>query len=532
MEHWKVQVPKKGPRKPEVRQFQQDVATLLDAEADNELRLVALKARQIGFTTVVAAYATWSCLFGDDVPWLFVSRGENEAKKNLARATYGYRRLPPWMKDRLPKLLTESTERLGWANESRIDSIPASASSGRGDSVYGVLFDEAAHMENPDELFGSLDPLCYGPMLVFSSANGMGNWFHERWLEAQRQDSEWQSIFCPWSEVPRRDQAWYEKRKKRYRGQMWMFYQEYPTTPQEAFAKTGRRAIGDDVLEYLTPTEPSWRLGWTGTEFDVKRPLGDGDEEDMELWVWEHPTVARDDLGRALFKPNYVIFCDPAEGLEHGDYTAVAVVDANSMKKVASVYTHYPVEELGVVLAWLGYHYHTALIGVERNNMGLVPIVDLNRNLRYPRLYRMEQLGQVIKGDRTPRFGWHTNRATKPKMVKEYLRGLRAQEINNVDPRFHHEVQTFIMDGRGGYAASNKNHDDMVIADLGSYQIAQDVGKYPIVWVDDGPTILTWDDVLSIDEHRPGTSASGRMRIGHGVSTGRGRQRNITLTPP
>ena len=96
MHFWKVQIPKKGPRLPEERGFQKRLAGLL--EGDDQIRLVALKARQIGFTTVVAAYATWSCLFGNDVPWLFVSRGESEAKKNLARASYGYRRLPKWMR--------------------------------------------------------------------------------------------------------------------------------------------------------------------------------------------------------------------------------------------------------------------------------------------------------------------------------------------------------------------------------------------------------------------------------------------------
>ena len=80
-QHWKVQIPKKGPRKPEVRQFQKEVAELLDAPDADQLRLVALKARQIGFTTVVAAFATWSCLFGEDVPWLFVSRGRRKRRR-------------------------------------------------------------------------------------------------------------------------------------------------------------------------------------------------------------------------------------------------------------------------------------------------------------------------------------------------------------------------------------------------------------------------------------------------------------------
>jgi len=536
LEFWKVQVPKKGPRKPEHRQFQQDLAAMLEEEqaADDQLRLVALKARQIGFTTVVAAYAAWSSLFGEDVPWLFVSRGENEAKKNLARASYGYRRLPKWMKDRLPPLVSESTERLAWKNESRIDSIPASASSGRGDSVYGVLFDEAAHMENPEELFGSLDPLCYGPMLVFSSANGMGNWFHNLWKEAQMPDSEWRELFCSWREVPKRDDTWYARTKRRYRGQMWMFYQEYPSTPQEAFAKTGRRAIGDDVLDDTQMREPDWRFEWTGDEFDVAHPLdADADEEPLELRVWYKPTVERDErTGVALRKPNYVVFCDPAEGLAHGDYTAVTVWDANTLTVVATIHTHWPVEELGVVLAWLGYYYHTALMMPERNNMGLVPIVELTKNLGYPRMYRMEQIGQVILGDRTPRFGWFTNKATKPKMVKEFIKAARAGLVTIHEPRFFYEVATFIMDGRGGYAASKNNHDDMVIAVLGGYQGVCDVGEYPIIWHDEVQGPPTWGEVLALEDPSPKKLSSSSLRVGGDRRFGGERVRpTITLGP-
>lgn len=529
---WKVQIPKKGPRSPEERDFQRELAERLqDAEGGEvPLRLVALKARQIGFTTVVAAFAAWSCMFNEDTPWLFVSRGETEAKKNLARAAYGYQRLPKWLKDRLPALVTSSSERMAWANESRIDSIPASAGSGRGDSVYGVLFDEAAHMENPEELFGSLDPLCYGPMLVFSSANGMGNWYHSRWKESQMPDSEWQWMFCSWREVPGRDDAWYQRTKKRYRGSMWLFYQEYPGTPQEAFAKTGRRAIGDDVLDLDTIREPEWRFRWTGDQFDTDNPLGDGEEEDLELHAWYLPTVERDDRGRVTRKPNYVVFCDPSEGLTNGDYTAVAVWDANTGTVVATIRTHWPVEEIAEVLAWLGYYYHTALMMVERNNLGLVPIVELTRTLNYPRMYRMAQLGQIVKGDRTPRYGWHTNRSTKPKMVHEAIRGFRDHQIVVHDARFYYEVQTFVSDGKGGYAASHDNHDDMVIAVLGGYQGVLDIGQYPIIWHDDEPGPPTWADVLGLEDPVSRGSGSASIRVGgDGRKPAQVTRRSITL---
>jgi ribosomal protein L39E len=369
---WRVQIPRKGATNPVARPFQRQVAEILSVSDSSEVpvMLVALKARQIGFTTIVAAYAVWWAIFHNDSPWLMASRNEDAAKKNLARATYGWRRLPQWFKDRCPAVITDSSERLAWANESRIDSIPASAGSGRSDSVFGVLFDEAAHMDNPAELFASLQPLCYGPFIVFSSANGMGNWFHDRWLEAKLSDSAWTPIFCPWTEVDSRDREWYERAKRKFRGQQWLFYQEFPSDDTEAFARSGRVAFGVDLTDGLPICDPEQRFRWSGTGFDVEHPMDPGEEDDLELWVWKPPRVDRDEKGRTVRAPNYVVFCDPAEGLAHGDQTAIAVWDANRLELVATCLTHFPIEELEQVLAWIGHHYHVALMMVERNNQG------------------------------------------------------------------------------------------------------------------------------------------------------------------
>jgi hypothetical protein len=511
---WFIQLPKRGAIRPTARPFQIRLAETLEKGGD-EAQVIALKARQIGFTTVVAAFAVWTCLFRPDIAWLFVSRNEKAAQRNLRRATYGIERLPAWFQRRMPKIVAQSTEKITFDNESRIESLPASGASGRGDSVYGILFDEAAHMDNPDELYASLEPLCYGPFLVFSSANGMGNWFHLLWLEAKMPDSAWVPMFCSWREAEMRDDAWYARTKMKYRGQLWLFYQEYPSDDTEAFARSGRVAYGGDVTKYMEFTNPLWRFVWTGTAFDLEHPVV-GEEEDLELRVWKQPEVERYKDGRLRRKPNYVVFCDAAEGLEHGDYSAVAVWNANTKEVVATIRTHFPIEYMADVLAWLGHWYCTALLMVERNNHGLVPITELSRHFNYPRQYRMAAIAQQVQGDRTPRWGWHTNRSTKPKMVLDFLRALRDQTVLVNDPVWDIERSTFVADGSGGFAAQPPNHDDLMMAVIGGWQGVLDVGEYPIIWQDPVPGPPTWADVLRVTQP---VGPQGRMKVGRGGGT-------------
>lgn len=527
--YWHIQVIGKGWEiiKPYVFQREDFSAIHAAAYGTAKDRQIRLKARQIGWTTIGAAYCFWSAWFHADTPWLIASQGEKDAQRTLSlRIKQPYLRLPAWMRERGPKLTSDNQEQMDFDNGSRIVAIPSTSASARGDAVYGVLMDEAAFMDNAVELYGALDPLCYGPMFVFSTANGMGNFFHDTWNDAQLSDSEWSSSFRPWSARPDRDQKWYERTKRKYRTQPWLFYQEYPTTPAEAFAKSGRTAWDLESLKTQGHwCEPEARYDltlFTSDNPEAARITSDT-ERDLELWVWEPPTVERNEHGIVLRKPNFVVGVDVSEGLDHGDRSSIVVTNANTLEVVATFRGHIPVEDLGAVCETIGYWYHTALVVVERNNMGLVPLVYL-QEARYPRLYRMESIA-VRGGVRTPRYGWHTNRSTKPKMVIEFGKALRDDVLLLHDERLLEEAATFIADGKGSYGASSGNYDDHVLGHLISYQGALDAGQYPIVWVDPTPGPLTIGQMLEAMDNAtkdPKGFALGRP-IGQATTTYRER---------
>jgi len=500
--YWTIPQVGVGAHSFDLRPFQNETVETLEG---NDF-LIVLKARQIGMTTVILAYAFWSAFFHQATPWLLISKNERASIKMLKRATQGYLRLPEWMKKRGPQLTSNTQSLLEFDNDSWLESLPATGDTGRGDSVYGAVLDEMAFMEYADSIYAAIVPLVYGKLIGMSTANGMGNLFHSTWLDSQMSTSAWAGVFYPWWTVPSRDDEWYEKQALKFRGQEWKLYQEYPSSPEEAFAKSGRTAFDRELLAYndFRPADIVLSWGFDGQFYEEEI-------SDIKLEVWNMPQVVRDQYGVMVQKPNYVVSVDVAEGLERGDWTVLKVFNVNTNEEEAVCRSHILVEELGPLIEALGYMYHTALVVVERNNHGLVPLVYLQEH-RYPRLYRYVPPAVRRKG-RKDEYGFPTTRNTKPKMVLEFLHALRDQVVLLHDEQFMLEAQTFVADGKGGYAATEPNHDDDVMSTLIGWQGVQDQARFPVVYSDYTVPPLTMQDVLEWNSH-PQTASGLDTPIG------------------
>jgi hypothetical protein len=109
-------------------------------------RNINLKARQIGFSTLVAAYCLW-CAFGwPDREIVMLSKSERESVKLLAKTRYAMRSMPEWVKLRGPKLLDRTSQRMSFDNESIITSLPSNNDPARGDSLFLIILDEWAFL--------------------------------------------------------------------------------------------------------------------------------------------------------------------------------------------------------------------------------------------------------------------------------------------------------------------------------------------------------------------------------------------------
>ena len=481
-------------------------------ELVRKLRQIRLKARQLGWTTLATGAVFWSAFFHGNHPWLIAAQGQEDASITMTqqiKAPYGY--LPKWMRDRGPQVIKDGAEDFNFDNGSRIRVIPTTPSAGRGDAMYGALLDEAAFAESAADLFAAVDPMCYGPMFVFSTANGMGNFFHETWEDSELSDSEWEGKFRPWWDRPGRDEEWYETQQRKYRNKPHLLYQEYPSTSVEAFSKSGRLGLPVERIEEMQSfTPPHWRYDAQQIIDEMVDPLPvdswenlfkralleDGETAEHEFHVWRRPNVVRDEHGRPVYTPNYVVSADVSEGLEDGDFDAVTVVDTNTRDVVGTLKSHLALPTFDSFLEAVGYWYYTALIGVERNNHGMVPLVALQKS-HYPRLYRMDSLAQIRTADRTPRYGWHTGPSTKPKLVSEMGKFLGDAVYTIHDERFLYETKHFLSNGKGGYGATEGKHDDLIMSVGIGIQVAEDVGQSPAIFYDPEPGPPTFGEMFA-----------------------------------
>jgi hypothetical protein len=214
------------------------------------------------------------------------------------------------------------------------------------------------------------------------------------------------------------------------------------------------------------------------------------------LEVWREPDAMH----------AYVMGVDTAEGLGHGDYSCVQVLDVGTGEQVAIWHGRIPPDALAVEVTRLGLWYRDALCCVESNNHGLTTITIL-RQLGYPRLFRQRSLNRTTNKV-SQEFGWRTTRTSKPLMIDDLGMALRNDELSIFDVNTIRELRTFTRNDRG--TMSGSPFDDRVMA----LALANQMRKYAhapeyVEQVDDYWTVDWWRR-LAMGQ----TDSKDPMRIG------------------
>ena len=350
-----------------------------------------------------------------------------------------------------------------------------------------------------------------------STANGIGGYFYDEWQLAKRGESQFVPLFFPWHqhykyELPATDESigdldeeeqvlyelfeengypresWarkiaFRRRKKlEFRTDPKKFYQEYPATPEEAFLASGRPVFDTRMLQKMeklaldkAPTFP-YKCGEIIKNpdsvsqdkyiFREIRRVGEFDPSPLRLWWLPEP-------GK-----KYVIGVDVSEGIEvesskgkEADYSVIDVMEVESRKTAARWRGYIDPDLLGNVVFSIGKFYNDALVGIEVNNHGIATAANLKNNF-YRNLYMRETSEDEQFQVRTTKFGWRTDKKTKPIMISELQRAIREGDIIDLDIVFIREAMSYVKRDDGSMAAQEGQHDDTVMAKAITLQMA------------------------------------------------------------
>jgi hypothetical protein len=244
------------------------------------------------------------------------------------------------------------------------------------------------------------------------------------------------------------DEQLYWRRKKISEGGRDKFKQEYPSYVEEAFLFSGRPVFdpNDTQAAMLACREPVKRYEVTGTGSLYERDV------DGRLQVWTMPKKGQ----------RYVIGGDVAEGLAHGDYSSLDVLN-EAGRQVASWHGHCHPKELAHIAKRIAEFYNNAFIGIERNNHGFTTVTHLAEELGYKNVFIERELEKNTK--RTlRRYGWLTTSKSKPFIIDNLSMLLREGDAGIRSFETIEEMRRFIVNERGGYEADTGRCDDRVMS--------------------------------------------------------------------
>ena len=204
-----IQHPQRGKIKFRLYDFQYDV---LDEYQKNDYNVI-LKSRQLGISTLSAAYSLWMMLFQNDKNILVIATTKDTAKNLITKVRIMYEGLPAWLKT---AIVENNKLSLIFKNGSQIKAIASNESAGRSEALSLLILDEAAFIEKIDVIWTAAQQTLAtgGKCLAISTPNGVGNWFHKTWIDATDGLNKFNTVKLHWSCHPERGQDWRNEQDK------------------------------------------------------------------------------------------------------------------------------------------------------------------------------------------------------------------------------------------------------------------------------------------------------------------------------
>jgi len=410
-------------------------SALLDDFNDHRFNVI-LKARQLGISTIVAGYVTWLMMFHRDKNILVVATKFTTASNLVKKVKAIIKRLPEWLQ--IADITTDNRTSFELSNGSQIKASSTSGDAGRSEALSLLVVDEAAHVDGLEELWMGLYPTLStgGRCIALSTPNGVGNWFHKIFTEAEIQENDFHPTTLRWDVHPDRDQNWFAKETKN------MSRREIAQELECNFNTSGETVIHPDDIAWMQTLakDPEYRTGF-----------------DRNFWIWEKHDPAC----------SYLLSADVARG-DGADNSSFHIVKLETMEVVAEYQGKPSLDMYANILNQAGREYGNCMVVVENVGVG-ISVLEKLIDLDYPNLYfstkgahefveqyQAESMSNAIAG-------FTTSSKTRPIIVAKLEEFIRNKLIKVYSQRAIKEITTFVWIN-GKPQAMRGYNDDLVMA--------------------------------------------------------------------
>ena len=465
------------------------------------VRIIILKARQMGFSTMTGAILFYHTIWRRYVNTAVVAHTSDAASKLFNMYKLMYDELPDNIKPMVQRSNAREMvfdgshgETKGLHSSIRIYSADTQG-LGRGQTLNYVHLSEVAFWSDnalEENFLGLMQAVPDDPntmVIIESTANGY-NQFQQMWQDAVDGKSGFIPIFFPWFEdnqykrpvadrklfaesLTDDEKRYMRKYKLSYEQMNWRrwciatncngseekFKQEYPSNPDEAFLMSGTPYFNSTKvklqMDYLNSLLPEDYIEDTGLfEIEYQNTL-------IHRFFWHHTDTV--DASITIYKKPeknvpYVIGADTSG--DGSDYFVAYVVDNRNGEMVAKYRKQVGEKDFTHQIYCLAFYYNKALVSIEAN-FSTFPNMELQR-LGYGHLYIREVFDDYSKLN-VKRFGFRTQ-ANNRMTILANIQALVSEAPKLIkDTDLLHEMMVFALIDRKVQAPSGE-HDDCIMA--------------------------------------------------------------------
>lgn len=359
-----------------------------------------------------------------------------------------------------------------------------------------------------------------------STANGTGNFFAHEYDDAKNLRSQFEALFIPWfliemySEpvenleefarqlyINRDNTNAASNREEPGRYLWWLWCQgatleainwyilerakytdhgdmaaEYPSDDVEAFVHSGTMVFDKYQVEEFKASckAPKYVGDVYGKDIEGEDALKDlrfHEDHQGQLWIWDLPEIDPEEQ----ITDRYVTVVDIGGRSRKADWSVICVIDRLFQMEggkpvvVAQWYGHIDMDLLAWKAAQVAAFYDNSLLVIESNTLETHDkdrtvdgdqssyILNLVKEV-YPNLYARKQSDEDIRNKAPIKYGFHTNVATKPKIVSNLIKVIREGLYVERDSRCLDEYLTYERKQNGAFGAIDGMHDDLLMS--------------------------------------------------------------------